>query len=221
MTQTWTIGRVTNAPYPGAGSKQTELYRDSQLVGTFRPGPVNRVLALGYVLESHSYGVGILGSDKTIVRLGSNTQAFVDANQMLSVMGQFIVVGPKQGGTHISNIGALEARYTCSFRTLAVYISTNTSLMAETYYALAGQTRIYDLLGANGQPTAEVFVNPGFKQMIQKVNGVHQVEAATQILAGDYTPITQLLDGFQPPLGRQKILPSSAVTQAHLSDYMD
>jgi hypothetical protein len=221
MPQTWTIVRVTNSPYPGAGSDSAKLYKDSQVVETFAPGVINRVLAVGYELKSGSYGVGILGSDQTIVRLGSNTQAYVDQNQKLNVMGQFIVVGSRQGGgTYIPNIGIIEARYTCSLRSRAVYISTNTSLMAETYYALAGQTQIFDLFGASGQLLPDVFVNAGFKQTIQNVNGVHQVGVATPIPSGDYTPIAQLLDGFQPPAGGQRILPNSPVTQANLSGHI-
>jgi hypothetical protein len=219
MPQTWTIVRVTNSPYPGAGSDSAKLYKDSQVVETFAPGVVNRVLAVGYELKSGSYGVGILGSDQTIVRLGSNTQAYVDQNQKLNIMGQFIEVGPRQRGTHIPNIGVIEARYTCSLRSTAVYISTNTSLREETYYALAGQTQIYDLFGASGQLLPDVFVNAGFKQTIQNVSGVHQVGAATPILSGDYTPIAQLLDAFQPPVGGQKILPNSPVTLANLPGY--
>jgi hypothetical protein len=217
---TWTIVRVTNSPYPGAGSDSAKLYKDSQIVETFAPGVVNRGLAVGYELKSGSYGVGILGSDQTIVRLGSNTQAYVDQNQKLNVMGQFIVVGPRQGGTYVPNIGVIEARYTCELRSMAVYISANTSLMAETYYALAGQTQIYNLFGTNGQLLPDVFVNAGFKQTIQNVNGVHQVGAATPMLSGDYTPIAQLLDGFQFPAGGQKILPNSPVTQANLPGHI-
>jgi hypothetical protein len=218
MAQTWTIVRVTNSPYPGAGSDSAKLYRDSQ-PETLPPGPVNRPLALGYELKSGSYGVGILGSDQTIVRLGSNTQAYVDQNQKLNVMGQFILVGPRQGGTYIPNIGAIEARYTCDLRSLAVYITTNASSKSETYYALAGQTQIYNLFGVNGQLLPDVLVNAGFKQTIQNVSGVHQVGAATPIASGDYTPMAQLLDGFQPPANGRKILPNSPVTQANLSGY--
>jgi hypothetical protein len=218
-TETWTIVRVTNSSYPGSGTEPAKLYRDSQ-PETLPPGFVNRPLALGYELKSGSYGVGILGSDQTIVRLGSNSQAYVDQNQKLNVMGKFIVVGPRQGGTYIPNIGVIEARYTCDLRSLAVYISLGTSPQSETYYALAGQTQIYNLFGANGQLLPDVFVNVGFKQMIQNVNGIHQVGAATPILSGDYTLIAQLLDAFQPPVGGQKILPNSPVTLANLPGYI-
>jgi hypothetical protein len=213
---TRTIVRITNAPYPGTGSEQAKLYQDSVLVETFPPGVANRALVPGYELKSGSYGVSILGSDQTIVRLGSNSTAYVGGNQKLVVMGQMVVVGPKQAGTYIPNIGVIEAGYTCKLRSLAVYVSTNATSMAETYYALAGQTQIYDLFGANGQLLPDVFVNAGFKQTIQTVNGVHQVGAASPILSGDYTLIAQLLDGFQSPAGGQKILPSSPVTLANL-----